>query len=103
MPEEALVESALVPVNLSEVGQMRGGVTEASPMDEVVVWTTEPELPASSAIGGSAPEGASVTEEVPSAPVEPTLMVAMADPLVGARPSWSLVWPGNDPLMWGRN
>ena len=42
-------------------------------------------------------------EEVPSAPIGPTPMVAMADPSVGARPSWSLVRLGNDPIMWGGN
>ena len=67
-------------------------------MDAVTAWTSEPELPAS-----FAPEGAPVMEEVPSAPIGATPMVAMADPSVGARPSWSLVWSGDDPLTWGRN
>ena len=78
-------------------------MTDTSPTDAATAQTSEPELLASSAIGGSAPEGAPVTEEVPSAHVGLTPTVATTDPLVGARPSWSLVWPGNDPLMWGRN
>ena len=62
-------------------------MTDASPVDVVMAQTSGPELLASSAIEGSAPEGAPVTEEVPSAPVGPTPMVAMTDPSVGARPS----------------
>ena len=100
---EALVESAPASVDALEVGQMGGGTTEASPTDAMTAWTLEPELLASFAIGGFAPEGALMTEEVLSAPVRPTPMVAMADPLVGARPSRSLVWLGDALLMWGRN
>ena len=33
----------------------------------------------------------------------PTPTVVAADPSVGARPSRSLVWSGDDPLAWGRN
>ena len=58
-----------------------------SPTDAMMAWTLEPELLASSTIGGSIPEGAPVMEEVPSAPIEPTPTVAMADPSVGAGPS----------------
>ena len=76
---------------------------EASPVDMAMAWTSEPELLVSSAIGGSAPEGAPVTEEVPSAPIGPTLTVATVDPSVGPGPSRSLVQPGDDPLTWGRN
>ena len=82
-----LVESAPALVDALEVGQTGGGTTEASPVDTAMAQTSEPELPASSAIGGSAPEGAPVMEEVPLAPVGPTPMVAMADPSVGAGPS----------------
>jgi len=103
VPEGALVETAPLPVDAPEVGQTGGGATEASPTDSVTARTLELELPASSAIGGSVPEGAPVMEEVPSAPVGPTPMVATADPSVGARPSRSLVWPGDDSLTWGRN
>ena len=67
-------------------------------MDAVTAWTSEPELPAS-----FAPEGAPVMEEVPSTPVGSTPMIAMAYPSVGARPSRSLVWLGDDPLVWGRD
>ena len=101
VPEEALVESAPTPVDAPEVGQTRGGTTEASPVDAVMAWTLEPELLASSTIGGSIPEGALVTEGVPSAPIGPTPMVATTDPSVGAGSSWSLVWLGDDPLAWG--
>ena len=97
------MESAPALVDAPEVGQTGGGTTEASPTDAVMARTSEPELPASSAIGGFAPEGAPVTEEVPSAPIGPTLTVARADPSVGARPSRSLVLSGDDPLTWGRN
>ena len=82
---------------------MRGGTTEASPTDVVMARTLEPKPPASSAIGGSTPEVALVTEEVPSTPVGVKPMVATADPTVGARPSQSLVCPSDDPLMWGGN
>ena len=68
-----------------------------------MAWTLEPKLPTSSTIRGSAPEGVPVMEEVPSAPIWPTLMVTIADPLIRARPSWSLVWPGDDLLARGRN
>ena len=40
-------------------------------------------------------------EGVPSAPIGSTQMAAMADPLVGAGSSQSLVLPGDDPLVWG--
>ena len=100
---KALMESVPAPVDAPEVGQTRGSTVEASPVDAAMARTLEPELSASSAIGGSAPEGAPVMEEVPSAPVGLMPMVAMADPLVGARPSRSLVWPGDDLLVWGRN
>ena len=60
--EAALVQSTPAP----EVGQTRGGATEASPADMVMARTLEPELPASSAIRGFAPNGAPMTEEVPS-------------------------------------
>ena len=103
VPEEALVESAPMPVDAPEVGQMRGGTTEASPMDMAMAWTLEPKLLSSSTIGRSAPEGAPVMEEVPSAPVGPMLMVAMVDPSVGDGLSQSLVWLGDDPVAWGRN
>ena len=78
---------------------------ESAPMlvDVVMTRTSELELPASSAIEGSTLGGASVTEEVPSAPIGPTSTVVTSDPSVGTRPSWSLVWPGDDPLAWGRN
>jgi len=33
VPEEALVDSVPAPIDAPEVGQMRGGATEASPMD----------------------------------------------------------------------
>ena len=72
-----------------------------SPTDAMMAWTLEPELLASSTIGGSIPEGALVTEGVPSAPVGPTPMVATADPSVGARSSQSLVRLSNDPFAWG--
>ena len=62
-----------------------------SPIDVETASTSEPKLLASSAIGGSAPEGAPVMEEVSSAPVGPTLTVVMVDPSVGTGPSWSLV------------
>ena len=100
---EALVELAPALVDAPKVGWMVGGATEASPANAVMARTSELELPASSAIGGSTPEGVPVTEGVPSAPVVPTSTAAMADPLVGARPSRSLVWSGNNPLSWGRN
>jgi len=103
VPEEALMESAPGRVDAPEVGQMGGSATEASPIDMMTAQTLKPKMLASSAIGGSTPEGAPVMEEVPSAPVGPTPMVAMADPSVGAGPSQSLVWLGEDPLMWGRN
>ena len=99
----ALMQSAPAPVDAPEVGQMRGGTTDVSLADVAMARTLEPELPASSTIEGSAPEGAPVTEEVPSAPIGPTLTVARADPSVGARPSRSLVRSGDDPLTWGRN
>ena len=99
--EEALVESAPMPANAPEVGQMGGGTTEASPVEAVIARTLEPELPASSVIGGSTFEGALVTEEVPSAPVGATPTVATADPLVGAGSSRSHVRLGDDPLAWG--
>lgn len=98
---EALVESAPAPINVPEVGQMGGGTIEASPIDAVMARTSEPEVPASSAIGGSTPEGVPVTEGVPSAPIEPMSIVATADPLVGAGSSQSLVLSGDDPLTWG--
>jgi len=98
---EALVESAPAPVDAPKVGQTRGCVTEASPAEAATAQTSEPELPASSVIGGSIPEGALVTEGVPSAPVGPTPTVAMADPSVGAGSSRSLVRLGNDSLAWG--
>ena len=85
VPEEALVESVPAPVNALEVGLTRGGATEVSPMDTAMAQTLEPKLPASSAIRGSAPMGAPMMEEVPSAPVRPAPTVAMAGP------SWSLV------------
>jgi len=66
---EALMESTPALVDALEVGQTGGGTTEVSPADMVMAWTLEPELPASSAIGGSTPKGAPMTEEVPSAPV----------------------------------
>ena len=55
VPEEALVESAPAAIDAPKVVQMRGGVTEASPMDAAMAQTSEPELPTSSTIGGSAP------------------------------------------------
>lgn len=100
---EALVESTPMPIDAPEVGQMGGGTTEASPIDAATAWTLEPKLLASSTIEGSAPEGASVMEEVPSTPVGVTPMGATVDPSVGAGPSRSLVWLGDDPLMWGRD
>ena len=103
MLEEALVKLVPALVDAPKVGQTGGGATEASPVDIATSRTSEPELPASSTIRGSALEGAPVMEEVPSAPVGPTPTVATIDPLVGARPSWSLVRPGNDPLAWGRS
>ena len=87
VPEEALVESAPAAIDAPKVVQMRGGVTEASPMDAAMAQTSEPKMLASSAIGGSAPEGVPMMEEVPSAPIGATPMVAMADPSVGAGPS----------------
>ena len=84
VPEGALVESAPALVDVPKVGQTGGGMTEASPADAVTAQTSEPELPASSAIGGSAPEGTPVTEEVPSAPV-------------GLMPTGC----GSQPLGWG--
>ena len=103
MLEEALVKLVPALVDAPKVGQTGGGATEASPVDIATSRTSEPELPASSTIGGSALEVALVTEEVPSAPVGPTPMVATADPSVGAGPSQSLVWLGDNPLAWGRN
>ena len=81
VPEGALVESAPAPVDVPKVGQTGGGMTEASPADAVTAQTSEPELPASSAIGGSAPEGALVTEEVPSAPIGLMLTGCGSQPL----------------------
>ena len=92
-----------MPIDVPEVEQMGGEVTEASPTDAAMARTSEPELPASSAIGGSTPEGVPVTEEVQSAPVGLTPMVAMVDPSARAETSWSLVRPGDDPLTWGGN
>ena len=89
-PEEALMGSVPELVHAPEVGQTREGATKASPANAVMARTSEPELPTFSTIGGSTPEGASVMEEVPLASVGPTPTVAMGDPLVGARPSWSL-------------
>ncbi|XP_066365083.1 uncharacterized protein [Miscanthus floridulus] len=63
VPEEALVESALVPINTPKVGQTRGGMVEASLANMATTRTLKPELPASSTIGGSAPEGAPMMEE----------------------------------------
>ena len=60
-------------------------------IDVAMAQTSELELLASSTIGGSTPKGALVTEEVPSAPVGPTPMVATVDPSARAGPSWSLV------------
>ena len=97
------MESAPALVDAPEVGQTGGGTTEASPTDAVMARTSEPKLPASSTIGGSAPEGAPVAEEVPSASIGMTPMVALVDPSIRARPSLSLVWTGDDPLTWGRN
>ena len=74
-----------------------------SPIDVETASTSEPKLLASSAIGGSAPEGAPVTEEVPLAPVGPTPTVATADPSVGTGASRSLVRSGDDSLVWGRD
>ena len=91
MPVEALMESVPAPIDAPKVGQTRGGATEVSHADVVTAQTSEPELPASSAIGGSAPEGAPVAEEVPSASVGPTPTVATVDPSVGAGPSRSLI------------
>ena len=88
---EAPVLSAPASVDEPEVEQIGGGATVASPIDAVIAQTSEPELPASSAIEGSAPEGAPVMGEVLSAPVGPMPMVAMVDPLVGVRPSQSLI------------
>jgi len=84
--EVALVQSAPASVDALEVGQMRGGATEASPVDAAMAWTLEPKPPASCTIGGSAPKGAPVMEEVPSAPIRPMPTVATVDPLVGAGP-----------------
>ena len=100
---EALVESVPTPIHALKVGQMGGGMTEASPIDAAMARTLEPELLASSTIRGSTPEGVLVTEEVPLAPVGPTPTVAMAEPSIGARPSWSLAWLGDNPLAWGGN
>ena len=100
---EALVEPAPTLAGAPEVRQIGGGTAEASPIDVAMARTSKPEVLASSAIGGSAPKGVLVTKEVLSAPIGPMPMVAAVDPSVGARPSWSLVWPGNDPLMWGGN
>ena len=58
-----------------------------SPIEAAMAQTSKLELPLSSAIGGSTPEGASVMEGVPSAPIRPTMMVATVDPSVGARSS----------------
>ena len=82
---------------------MGGGTTEASPIDAAMAQTLEPDLLASSTIGGAAPEGAPVMEEVPSAPIGPTPTVATVDPSVGTGPSRSLVWSGDDPLVQGRD
>ena len=92
VPGETLVESVPAPVDALEVGQTGGGATEASPVEAVTARTLEPKLPASSAIGGSTPERAPMTERVPSAPIGPTPMVAMADPSVRAGSSRSQVW-----------
>ena len=100
--EEALMELVPTPVDVPEVGQAGGGTTMAFFIDMAMAWTSEPELPTSSAIGGSAPKGVPMMEEVPLAPIGPKPTVATADPSVGARPSWSLVWLGYDPLAWGR-
>ena len=97
---EALVESAPAPVDALEVGQTGGGAIEASPTDAAMAQTSKPELPASSAIGESTPEGAPVTEGVPSVPVRPMPMVATVGPSVGAGSSQSLVQPIGDPLAW---
>lgn len=70
--EEVLVESAPVLADALEVERMGGGATEASPADTAMAQTSEPELPTSSAIGGSVPEGVLLTEEVLSAPIGPT-------------------------------
>ena len=50
---EALVESVPALVDTPKVVQTGGGATEASPADAVMARTSEVELPASSAIGGS--------------------------------------------------
>ena len=96
VPREALVESAPAPVDALEVGQTGGGTTKASPTEAVKAQTSEPELPASSVIGRSTPEGSPVTEVVPLAPIGLTPTIAMTDPSVGARSSRSLVWKGDD-------
>ena len=98
---EALMESAPAPVDAPEVGQTGGGTTEASPVEVATVQTSKPELLASSAIGGSTPEGALVTEGLSSAPIGPTPMVATADSSVEAGSSQSLVRPSDEPLAWG--
>ena len=102
-PGEALMESAPALVSAPKVGQTGGGTTEVSPTDAATAQILEPELPASFAIEGSTPQGAPMTEEVPSAPVGPTPMVVMADPSVGAGPSRSLIRPSDNPLVWGGN
>ena len=103
-PEEAgEAKAPIVPVDAPKVGQIGGCMTKSSPIDAAMAWTSELELPASFAIGGSTPKGVPVMEEVPPTPIGSTSTVAMVDPSVGARPSWSLVWSGDDPLTWGRN
>ena len=79
LPGEALMESTPAPVDALDVEQMGGGTTKVSPTEAAMAWTSEPELLASSAIEGSTPEGAPVTEGVPSAPVRPTPVVAKAN------------------------
>ena len=76
-------------------------MTKAPPTEAAMDQTSKLELQASLVIGGSIPEGALVTEGVPSALIGPTPTVATANPSVGAGSSWSLVWLGDDPLTWG--
>ena len=84
---EVPVGSAPVPADVPEVGPVGEGAIVATPADAATAQTSEPELPTSFVIGGSAPEGAPVTEEVPSAPVGPTPTVVTVDPSAGAGPS----------------
>ena len=90
-PEEAgEAEAPIVPADAPEVGQMGGGAIEASPTEAAMARTSKPELPASSVIGGSTPEGEPMTEGVPSALVGPTPTVTTANPSVGAGSSGPL-------------